>query len=102
MAKDFLSGYDTYDDSKGRGNPRKWRRAFFERMTDSEAEAILANQELSPWDILGVPRNATTTEIKKAFRALIAKWHPDRCSDPNAEEMSKKIIAAYTKMTGGE
>lgn len=46
--------------------------------------------------ILGVSKNATVDEIKKAYRNLAFKYHPDRNpGDKNAEEMMKKINDAY-------
>ena len=48
------------------------------------------------YDILGVSRSATNEEIKKAYRTLAFKYHPDRNSgDKAAEEMFKQINAAY-------
>ena len=48
------------------------------------------------YDILGVSRSASNDEIKKAYRTLAFKYHPDRNSgDKNAEEMFKQINAAY-------
>ncbi|ANQ05964.1 Heat shock protein [Plasmodium coatneyi] len=49
--------------------------------------------------ILGVPRDATDLEIKKAYRKLTMKWHPDRHVDPEykkiAEEKFKIVLEAY-------
>lgn len=45
---------------------------------------------------LGVPRNASAEEIKKAYRNLAFKYHPDRNpGDAKAEEKFKAINAAY-------
>jgi len=45
--------------------------------------------------VLGVPPSATQDTIKKAFRALAAKYHPDINSDPGAEEHFKNLVEAY-------
>lgn len=49
------------------------------------------------YEILGVPRNASTEEIKKAYRKLAMKYHPDRHGgrDKEAEEKFKEINEAY-------
>jgi tetratricopeptide (TPR) repeat protein len=44
---------------------------------------------------LGVARNATQDEIKKAFRKLALQWHPDKNSDPGAVEKFRAISSAY-------
>ena len=48
------------------------------------------------YDTLGVPRNATQEEIKKAYRNLAKKYHPDVCKEPDAEEKFKGINEAYS------
>ncbi|MBM3203082.1 molecular chaperone DnaJ, partial [Candidatus Woesearchaeota archaeon] len=48
------------------------------------------------YELLGVARNASEDEIKKSFRRLAMKYHPDRNRDnPQAEEQFKKIKEAY-------
>lgn len=48
------------------------------------------------YQTLGVARNASDGEIKKAFRRLAMKYHPDRNTDnPQAEEQFKKVKEAY-------
>ena len=45
--------------------------------------------------LLGVDRNASKDDIKKAYRKLAMTYHPDRNPDPAAQEKFKKISAAY-------
>ena len=55
------------------------------------------------YSILGVGRNASDEEIKKAFRRLALKYHPDRCpGDPGSEERFKEINEAYAVLGDAE
>ncbi|MFZ4702710.1 MAG: molecular chaperone DnaJ [Candidatus Methylumidiphilus sp.] len=48
------------------------------------------------YELLTVPRNASDDEIKKSFRRLAMKYHPDRnIGSPEAEEKFKKVKEAY-------
>src|SRR3990172_3934601 len=48
------------------------------------------------YGVLGVPKNATHAEIKKAYRKLAQKFHPDaNAGDKAAEELFKEISSAY-------
>jgi len=49
----------------------------------------------SLYETLNVSENATPAEIKKAYRTLAKKYHPDMNKDPKAEEKFKEINAAY-------
>ncbi|KAG5641111.1 hypothetical protein DXG03_005974 [Asterophora parasitica] len=56
--------------------------------------------ETGYYDILGVPIDATTDEIKKAYRRLAIKHHPDKNpDDPHAEERFKEIAIAYQTLS---
>ncbi len=49
----------------------------------------------SLYDTLEVNENASNDEIKKAYRRLARKYHPDINKDAGAEEKFKEINAAY-------
>jgi len=55
------------------------------------------------YKILGVPRSAKEREIKKAFKKLSMKWHPDK--NPDNEEAHKKyldISSAYDALSDAD
>lgn len=47
------------------------------------------------YSILGVPKNASQDQIKKSYRELALKLHPDRNKDPKAAERFKEVNEAY-------
>src|ERR671926_1734790 len=47
------------------------------------------------YKVLGVDKKASQEEIKKAYRKLARKYHPDTNKDPGAEERFKEISEAY-------
>ena len=55
-----------------------------------------------PYKVLGVSSNATDDEIKKAYRELVRKYHPDKYRDSDladlANEKMKEINAAYEEI----
>ncbi|HET7589020.1 MAG TPA: molecular chaperone DnaJ [Solirubrobacterales bacterium] len=54
------------------------------------------------YDVLGVSREASETEIKKAFRRLARELHPDVNREPDAEERFKEAAEAYEVLSDAE
>lgn len=55
------------------------------------------------YELLGVPRNVSEADLKKAFRQLALKYHPDRNpEDKEAEEKFKEINEAYSVLSDPE
>ncbi|MBI3055816.1 MAG: DnaJ domain-containing protein [Betaproteobacteria bacterium] len=52
--------------------------------------------------ILGVARSATVEDIKKAYRKLAHKYHPDVSKDPEGEEKFKEVAEAYETLRNPE
>lgn len=54
------------------------------------------------YEVLGVSRDASETEIKKAFRQQAFQCHPDHNRDPGAEERFKELNEAYAILSDAE
>jgi molecular chaperone DnaJ len=53
------------------------------------------NQKRDYYEVLGVDRKATKDEIRRAYRKLALKYHPDRNKEPDAAEKFKEVSEAY-------
>lgn len=51
------------------------------------------------YKILEIERNASEDDIKKSYRKLALKYHPDRCKDVGAEDKFKEISEAYSVLS---
>ena len=51
------------------------------------------------YEVLGVSKTATDSEIKSAFRKLAKKYHPDVSTEENAEEKFKECQEAYAVLS---
>ena len=56
----------------------------------------------SHYEVLGINRNATQDQIKKAYRKLARKYHPDVSKESDAEEKMQTINVAYDTLSNEE
>jgi molecular chaperone DnaJ len=54
------------------------------------------------YEVLGVPRTAPESDIKRAFRRLARELHPDVSTEPDADERFKEIVEAYEVLSKSE
>ena len=68
-------------------------------MVDQEEECRKIIEKKDYYDILGVEKTADETQIKKAYRKLAIKFHPDKNKAKNAEEAFKKVNQAFSVLS---
>ncbi len=62
----------------------------------------MATQKADYYETLGIGRDASPDDIKRAFRRLAMQYHPDRNSEPGAEAQFKEINEAYEVLSDAE
>ncbi|KAK8673814.1 hypothetical protein V6N13_112125 [Hibiscus sabdariffa] len=63
---------------------------------------FIVRAESDYYNVLGVSRNASKSEIKSAYRKLARSYHPDVNKDPGAEQKFKEISNAYEVLSDDE
>jgi molecular chaperone DnaJ len=62
----------------------------------------VATTERDYYELLGVPRAATETDIKRAFRKLARELHPDVSDAPDAQDRFREVAEAYQVLSNSE
>src|SRR4030081_1118581 len=62
----------------------------------------MATTERDYYELLGVARNASESEIKKAFRGLARELHPDVSDAPDADARFREVVEAYEVLSKSE
>ena len=92
----------------------QFKRAYYGRGEGAKGEAYQGNQQggqagpefsrRDPYEVLGVPRGAPQDEIRRAYRKLVVKYHPDKVNHLGdefrilAEKRFKEIQGAYQEL----
>ncbi|GAB2221490.1 hypothetical protein Drorol1_Dr00012671 [Drosera rotundifolia] len=76
-------------------NPNRGLRAPNNSVVLRVVAAALDGRNQNHYAVLGVLRSATSGDVKKAYRLLARKWHPDVSKDKQAGEVFKSIRLAY-------
>ncbi len=61
----------------------------------------MAGSKRDYYEVLGVNKNSSADEIKRAYRKLAKKYHPDVNKEPDAEEKFKEVQEAYEVLSDG-
>src|SRR5438270_5718867 len=62
----------------------------------------MATTERDYYELLGVARDASESEIKKAFRGLARELHPDVSEAPDADARFREVVEAYEVLSKSE
>ena len=88
--------------SAPRASPTTTKEEIVKGTPEQEALMAKVRRTSDYYEMLGVSRGASDDEIKKAYRKLALKLHPDKCKATGAEEVFKSVSKAFACLSDAD
>ena len=88
--------------SPPRASPTTTKEEIVKGTPEQEALMAKVRRTSDYYEMLGVSRGASDDEIKKAYRKLALKLHPDKCKATGAEEVFKSVSKAFACLSDAD
>ena len=82
-------------DFAGSTPPRKRAHSDAKHHYHHHGRRAVVRPPETPWEILGIPKSTKHEDIKRAYRKLARRYHPDLNPSPDATHMMQKLNVAY-------